>query len=90
MSLFTIIAQVGGGTYLLQVKATSARKAVEKWAHAPEIEEIAPYVDLPLEEIRTKIDDVNIKKERELTNYWEGDLPVRGEVLILHIVGTKE
>lgn len=90
MSLFTIIAQVGGGTYLLQVKAPTARKAVEKWMNAQEIEEIAPYVDLPLDEIRAKSDEINIKKRRDLTNFWEGDLPVRNEVLIFHIVGTEE
>ncbi len=89
MSLFTIIAQVGGGTYILQIKAPTARKAVGKWSHAPEIEDIAPMVDIPLDEIRSKIDEVNIKKRRDLTNFWEGDLPLRNEVLILSIVGTK-
>ena len=90
MSLFTIIAEFGGGSYLLQMNAPSPREAIEKWSQAAEIEEIAPIVDLPLAEIRAKSDEINIKKRRDLTSFWEGDIPVRNGVLIFHIVGTKE
>jgi len=90
MMLYTLISEWQGGSTLLQVQAPDPRKAVEQWAKAPEIEEIAPFLEIPLPEIKKKLPDLKIQKQSDLKNFWQGELALQEGLLLLQIIGTLE
>ncbi len=90
MMLYTLISEWQGGSTLLQAQALDPRKAVERWAKAPEIEEIAPFLEIPLPEIKKKLPDLKIQKQSDLQNFWQGELALQEGLLLLQIIGTLE
>jgi hypothetical protein len=90
MTLYTLISEWQGGSTVLQVQAPDPRKAVEEWAQDPAIEEVAPYVEIPLAEIRKNIPEMKIQKQADLQNIWQGELLMKEGLLLLQIVGTLE
>jgi hypothetical protein len=90
MTLYTLISDWRGGSTILQVHAPAPRKAVEKWAHSSEIERIAPFVEIPLPEIKKKLPDIRIQQQADLQNIWQGELSLKEGLLLLQIIGTLE
>jgi len=90
MKLYTLISEWQGGSTLLQVHAPGPRKAVESWAHSSEIEEIAPFVEIPLPEVKKNLPEINIQKRSDFQNIWQGELSLKEGLLFLQIIGTLE
>jgi len=90
MTLYTLISEWQGGSTLLQVQAPDPRTAVEQWTQAPAIEEIAPFVELPLSVIKEQLPDIKIQKRSDLQNIWQGELSLKEGLLLLQIIGTLE
>lgn len=90
MTLYTLISEWQGGSTLLQVQAPDPRKAVEEWAQDPAIEEIAPFVEIPLLQIRNHLPEIKIQKRSDLQSTWQGELALKEGLLLLQIIGTLE
>jgi hypothetical protein len=88
MSIYTLVTQYAGGTYVNQIETDSPRKAVEAWPSAPEIVDVAPYLGIPLEAIRANIAETDLEPRDDLVHVWEGRLLVAGDLLHVTVVET--
>lgn len=91
MSLFTVIADYEGGTYISQHRASSPSKAILRWVDR----ESFLFVDLRL----TPKQKENLKKELEgdspvrlmdTVSAWCKSATLKRKLLLLNIIKTKE
>jgi hypothetical protein len=90
MPLFTVIADYGGGTYLAQVRARSAREAAIAWPESPAVAELALLLDLPIATFKEVLREPEVSPVRSLSRCWCVTADLGDQLLLLHIVQTAE
>ena len=90
MPLFTVLAEYGGGAYLAQVRARSARHAAAAWPESAALAELARLLELPLGSFRKGLRAPEVERVRGLVGCWRAAADVGDQLLLLHIVETAE
>ena len=90
MSLYTIVADYRGGTYLTQVIAENEKHAAASWSDTEAIREIAMPLDLPLDALREELKSPDGFPVGDLQNCWCVTAVDDGGLLLLHIIETVE
>ena len=94
MSLFTVIVDYDGGTYIGQVEADDANQAALAWATQLEVRDIPGMGNKSKEALKT---DLKVKQTDGygptfldgLVNVWCESSLVRGKLILIHIVQTS-
>jgi hypothetical protein len=96
MPLYTFMMETRGGTYISQVRASSPRKAVWKWAEDLNPKSIYGFGAKSKEQLITELhDDENDGEEfpirvPQLENTWCYTLLIHGQLVLINIVKTEE
>jgi hypothetical protein len=90
MPLFTIIADYGGGTYLAQIQARSAKEAAIAWPKSPAVAELALLLDLPIASFKEVLRKPELSPVRSLSRCWCVTADLGDQLLLLHIVQSAE
>ncbi len=88
MSLYTIVMDYCGGTYIRQVRATSPMTACRKWAKSLRPSDVYKLGETGKADLITKLDFDKPVLLEDLTNAWCICASVRGQLAVINVVKT--
>ena len=90
MPLFTVVLDFRGGTYISQVRAASATKAVTTWAKRLPVHEIAGMGPASQCELVARLVSDKPVPLTKLNRAWCCSVLVRGHLALINVVETVE
>ena len=88
MPLYTFVMDYAGGTYVSQVKATSPKSAVKRWASELPVDEIDKFGSASKARLIKDVDDEVPIMIAGLSNVWCSTARIRGKLALINFVRT--
>lgn len=88
MSLFTILLDYRGGTYLRQIRAGSPVAACRKWARNLEPKHVYKLGESGKRDIVKRLELGSFFAVDDLMNVWCTSAIARGQLALIHVVKT--
>ena len=90
MPLFTVVLDFRGGTYISQVRAASATKALTLWAKDLPVHEIAGMGPASKRDLVARLVEEEPVPLTGLSRAWCRSVLVRGHLALINLVETVE
>jgi hypothetical protein len=90
MSLFTIVLDYRGGTYIHQVRAASALTACRKWARELSVADIYNLGRTGKEDMVTQLENDKAIPLEDAKNAWCFCVTARGKLALINVIKTDQ
>ncbi|WP_064608456.1 hypothetical protein [Photobacterium sp. J15] len=89
MSVYTIILEYDGATYITQVEASDVQTAMRAWSDEQDIYAIDGFPLNEADRILTSLAEQTPTPVNKLTNVWSVTFVVGHDLAILHLIKTE-
>ncbi|MGF1717796.1 hypothetical protein L4D08_23325 [Photobacterium chitinilyticum] len=89
MSVYTLILEYDGATYMSQVEASNEKAALNSWSEELDVCSIDGFPLIDAEKVLIGLEDQAPTPVQKLTNVWNLTFAVGHDLAVLHLIKTE-